>query len=174
MLDAEKRDLLLALDRGRGALGQALEGVDEDLAARKPASGGWSILDIVNHLVESESYLLGRLRVAQQTEQLVAPREREDRIARRAADRTRPIAAPPESQPKGRYTTLQEAMIAYDATRAETIVFLGQFGGDLRCWATDHPLFPGPVSCQETVIMMAAHPGRHAEQIVEIRRANRR
>ena len=81
------------------------------------------------------------------------------------------IAAPPESQPKGRYATLQEAVAAFDATRAETVLFLEQFGGDLRCWATDHPLFPGPVSCQETVIMMAAHPGRHAEQIVEIREA---
>ena len=171
ILSEEKQELAAALDRGREALARALEGVDEDLAARKPASGGWSILEIVNHLVESESYLLGRLRIAQRTEQLVAPCEREARIAARAADRTRPIAAPPESQPKGRYASLQEAVAAFDATRAETVLFLEQFGGDLRCWATDHPLFPGPVSCQETVIMMAAHPGSHAEQIVEIREA---
>lgn len=171
ILNEEKQELAAALDRGREALARALAGVDEDLAARKPASGGWSILEIVNHLVESESYLLGRLRIAQRTEQLVAPREREAKIAARAADRARPIAAPPESQPKGRYATLQEAVAAFDATRTGTILFLDQFGGDLRCWATDHPLFPGPVTCQETVIMMAAHPGRHAEQIVAIREA---
>ena len=169
MLDAEKRDLLLAFDRGRGALGRALEGVDEDLVARKPANGGWSILEIVNHLVESESYLLGRLRISQRTDQPIADREREARIARRAADRTRPIAAPPESQPRGRYATLREAVGAFDSTRAETVQLLTEFDGDLRCWATDHPLFPSPVSCQETVIMMAAHPARHAEQILEIR-----
>jgi hypothetical protein len=171
ILDVEKRDLLLALDRGRGTLGRALAGVGEDLAARRPANGGWSILEIVNHLVESESYLLGRLRVAKHSEHLVAPREREGKIAARAADRTRPIAAPPESQPRGRYATLAEAVGAFDATRAETVQFLDQFDDDLRCWATDHPLFPGPVSCQETVIMMAAHPGRHADQILEIRKA---
>lgn len=171
MLDTERRELLAALNRGRDALGRALEGADEGIAARKPANGGWSILDIVEHLVESESYLLGQLRIAQRTEQVVAPREREAKIAARAVDRTRPIAAPPESQPKGRYATLQEAVAVFDATRAETVQFLDQFGGDLRCWATDHPLFPGPVTCQETLIMMAAHPGCHAEQIVEIREA---
>jgi len=170
ILDAEKRELLTALNRGREALARALAGVD-DIAARKPARGGWSILEIVDHLVESERHLLSRLQIAQPSGQPVADREREARIAARAADRTRPVEAPPESLPRGRYTTLQEAVAALDATRAETVLFVERFDGDLRCWATDHPLFPGPVTCYETVIMMAAHPGRHAEQIVEIREA---
>lgn len=171
MLDAEKQDLLAALNRGHEALGRALAGVGENLATRKPASGGWSILECVEHIVISERHLLTRLLVAQRTDGPVTPREREAKIAARAADRTRSIEAPPESEPEGRYTTLQDAVAAFDRTRAETVQFLGQFDGDLRCWATDHPLFPGPVTCYETVIMMAAHPGRHAEQILEIRDA---
>lgn len=101
----------------------------------------------------------------------MAPREREGKIAARAADRTMTIAAPPASQPIGRYTTLRDAVAAFDATRVETVQLLAEFGGDLRCWATDHPLFPGPVTCYETVLMMAAHPVRHAAQILEIREA---
>ncbi len=42
MLDAEKRDTLAALNRGRETLGQALAGVEEDLAGRIPSKGGWS------------------------------------------------------------------------------------------------------------------------------------
>lgn len=64
MLNLEKQDLFTALDKGREALRRALEGVDENLAVRKPASGGWSILECVEHVVVAEGYLLGRLQVA--------------------------------------------------------------------------------------------------------------
>jgi hypothetical protein len=170
MLDAEKQSLLSSLRQGREALGCALVGVDEELAACKPPAG-WSILDCVEHCVISERYLLSRLRVAQRTAEPVAEREREVRIARRAVNRARPIEAPPQSAPKGEFGTLREALAAFDGTRAETVRFLEEFGDDLRCWSTDHPLFAGPVTCYETLIMMAAHPGRHAEQILEIREA---
>jgi uncharacterized damage-inducible protein DinB len=169
MPHSERSSLLADLKTGREALIQALEGVDEDFAAREPSIGGWTILECVNHIVESECYLLSRLHVAQQSDESVPDNQREGRIAARAANRVQKIDAPPESQPRNRYATLREALAAFDATRAETIQFLEAFGGDLRCWTTDHPLFPGPVTCQETLIMMAAHPGRHAEQILEIR-----
>ncbi len=170
MLDSEKDGLLPALNKGREALTQAIEGVDDDLATRKPKNGGWSILECMNHVVESERYLLSRLRIAQHSKEQVADYEREAKIASRAADRARKVEAPPESQPTNRYATLREALAAFEATRAETIQFLEAFGDDLRRWTTNHPLFAGPVTCKETVLMMAAHPGRHAEQILEIRR----
>ena len=174
MRDMEKECLFASLNRGREALGRALEGVDEGLAARAPAKGGWSILECVEHVFITERYLLSRLRVAQHTDEPVVGREREAKIAARAANRARRIEAPPASEPKGEFATLREALAAFDATRGETVVFLEQFYDDLRCWSTDHPLFQGPVTCYETVIMMAAHPGRHAEQILEIREAVRR
>jgi len=170
-LDVEKQELLDALNRGHAALQRALEGVDESLAARTPPQEGWSILECVEHVVVSEQYLLTRLAIAQPSSTLPAGREREARIAARAADRTRPIAAPAASEPRGRYATLHDAVAAFEAARRETIGFLERFEGDLRGWTTDHPLFPGPVTCYETVLMMAAHPGRHAEQIVEMRGA---
>jgi DinB superfamily len=174
MLEMEKQCLFTSLNQGREALGRALHGVDEELAGRKPPNNGWSILECVEHCVISERYLLSRLRVAQHTDEPVAEREREAKIAARAANRARRIEAPPQSTPKGEFATLGKALAAFDATRADTVVFLGQFSDDLRRWSTDHPLFPGPVTCYETVIMMAAHPGRHAEQILEIREAVRR
>jgi hypothetical protein len=168
---AEKRERLDALERGHAALRRALEGVDEALAARKPAGGGWSILECMEHVVVSEQYLLTRLREAERPDGFVADRAREARLAGRAADRTRPIPAPAASQPKGRYATLHDAVAAFEAARAETVEWVEQSEGDLRGWTTDHPLFQGPVTCQETLIMMAAHPGRHAEQIAEMRAA---
>jgi hypothetical protein len=47
--------------------------------------------------------------------------------------------------------------------------WLKEFAGDLRVWGTDHPLIPGTVSCYEILLLIAAHPERHARQVREIR-----
>ena len=180
MLPSEKQSLLESLNNGRDALEAALAGVDDTLASRKPPSRDpsnpagsipeWSILDCVEHMVLSEQYLLSRLRIAQLSTDPPHP-SREARIAARAADRTRPIEAPSVSQPSGHYPGLGEALAAFDAVRAETLEYVNNLTDDPRCWTTDHPLFPGPVTCYETLLMIAAHPARHAQQILEIRRA---
>lgn len=171
MPDSEKQQLLRALHEGRVALGEPLVGLDEGLAVLKPAAGGWSILECMEHMVHSEQYLLSRLRIATRIAQPQQNPTREARIAARAADRTRPIDAPPVIHPYGRFTTLAEALAAFDSTRDEVMHYLESFSDDLRCWVTDHPLIPGPVTCYETLGMMAAHPKRHAQQIIAIREA---
>ena len=61
MSDTEKKTLLDSLRQGREKLGRALDGVGEDLAARQPPNGGWSILGCVEHVYTSERYLLSRI-----------------------------------------------------------------------------------------------------------------
>jgi uncharacterized damage-inducible protein DinB len=170
LLDTEKQFLLESLNNGRDALETALAGIDDALASRKPPSGGWSILECVDHMVESERYLLTRLRIAQLSTDPPHP-SREAKIAARAADRSRPIEAPSISRPSGQYPGLGEALAAFDAVRTEILQYVNGLTEDPRCWTTDHPLLPGPVTCQETLIMIAAHPARHAQQILEIRQA---
>jgi hypothetical protein len=169
MHDSERQQLLLALHEGREALGSALAGLDENLAARKPTTGGWSIIECVEHIAQSEEYLLTRLHAAQLFPEPFEKSRRAAKIAALAADRTRRIEAPPAAHPHGRYATLSDALAAFDATRAEVVRYVGQSIGDLNCWITDHPLISGPVTCYETLVMIAAHPKRHAQQIVEIR-----
>jgi len=189
MLNPEKQILLASLNEGREALGQALAGVTDEIASRKPPSPNasipapsipesskpawsipaWSILDCVDHMVQSERYLLTRLQAAKLSPEPFEKSRRAAKIAALAADRSRRIEAPPQAHPHGRYATLAEALADFDAVRAEVKRYLEQSAGDLNCWITDHPLIPGPVTCHETLIMIAAHPARHAEQIVEIR-----
>ena len=76
---------------------------------------------------------------------------------------------PEQAHPHGRYTTLQEALAAFNATRAEVVRWVENCDGDLRCMMTDHMLIEGPVTCAEMLIMIAAHPARHSQQIGEIR-----
>jgi hypothetical protein len=169
MDEAEKLEVLRKLQTGRDALGEALAGVDEATAARKPSQAAWSILNCVEHMVASERYLLTRLHAAEHVEQPFEKWRREGKIAMLAADRSRRIEAPEQAHPRGRFATLGEALAAFDSTRAEVERWVEDCTGDPRCMMTDHPLIVGPVTCAETLIMIAAHPARHAQQIEEIR-----
>jgi len=168
---SEKREILDFLRSGRQALAGALSGADEATAGRVPASGGWSILGCVEHVAISEAYLLTRLQQAQPAAQSLENRAREARFLERATNRAHPIDAPPLSHPIGRYATVHEAFAAFDAARTQVVRYVENFHGDLRCWSTDHPMIQGPVNCYEILLMIAAHPGRHAKQIVQIRQA---
>lgn len=169
MEEAEKLKMLRNLQAGRDALDEALAGVDDAVIAQKPAEGGWSILDCLEHVVVTEQYLLSRLQAATIAEQPFEKWRREAKIAALAVDRTRRIEAPEQVHPHRRYRTLNEALAAFDATRAEVRRWVGNCSGDLRCMMTDHALIEGPVTCAEMLIMIASHPGRHAKQIAEIR-----
>ncbi len=166
---AEKIEVLRQLQEGHDALGEALAGVDDVMAVHKPSRESWSILDCVEHMVESEKYLLTRLRAAEHADRPFEKPRREGKIALLAADRTRRIEAPEQAHPHGRFATLGEAVAAFDATRSEVKRWVENCTGNPRGMMTDHPLIVGPVTCAETLIMIAAHPARHAKQIEEIR-----
>jgi hypothetical protein len=169
MNEAEKLEVLRKLQTGRDALGEALAGADNAMAARRAPSGGWSILDCVEHVAVTERYLLTRLEAAKLADQPFEKWRREAKIAGLASDRTRRIEAPGQAHPHGRYRTLSDALAAFDAIRAEVVRWVENCGGDLRCMMTDHMLIEGPVTCAEMLVMIAAHPARHAQQIGEIR-----
>jgi hypothetical protein len=171
MEQAEKLEVLRKLQTGRDALGEALAGVDGAMAARKPSHGSWSILDCVEHVVVTERYLLTRLEASALADQPFEKWRREAKIAALASDRMRRIEAPGQAHPHGRFVTVAEALAAFDATRAEVGQWVENCDSDLRCMMTDHVLIEGPVTCSEMLIMIAAHPARHAKQIQEIRAA---
>jgi len=167
----ERSELLDALQAGHEALGNALANVDEELARRTPHGGGWSILECMDHLVTSERYLLSRLRQAKIAEDSPVNPGRAAKIAAIAADRTRHIEAPDVARPTGSFATLGEAIAAFDETRAEVVSWVEACESDPRWMVADHPMIAGPVTCYEILLLIAAHPGRHAKQIEEIWRA---
>ena len=167
MEQAEKYEVVQKLNAGSEALHAAVADVGEDEAVRRPKAGGWFILDCVEHVVMTERYLLTRLQAATVAEQPFEKWRREAKIAALAADRTRRIEAPEKVHPHQHFKTLAEALAAFDATRSEVRRWVEDCGDDLRCMMTDHALIEGPVTCAEMLIMIAAHPGRHARQIIE-------
>lgn len=169
MDETERLETLRVLQTGRDALEDALAGVDDALARRKPSREQWSILECVEHMNESERYLLTRLRAATEIDQPFEKSRREAKIAALAADRTRRIEAPVQARPRGHFHSLAEAVTALDEVRADVVRWVENCTGDPRRMMTDHPMIEGPVTCMETLVMIAAHPARHAKQIAEIR-----
>lgn len=170
MDEAEKAKVLGELKAGQNALEAAVEGVDDQLALRKASAETWSILGCVEHVVATERYLLGRLNAATLADQPFEKWRREAKIASRAADRALRIEAPEQAHPHGQFRTLAEAMSAFDETRAKVVRWIEECRNDTRRLMTDHVLIEGPVTCAETLVMIAAHPARHAKQIAEIKR----
>lgn len=163
----EREEMLDSLKNGRQALIDSLSGVSEELAARNPGTGRWSILQIVDHVAVVEDYLFGQILSASTSDSPMRNESREARIRERARDRSRHIAAPKEGLPCGQYAAAAEALAHFAASRERTIEFVRDCQGDLRARITTHPVITGPVNCYEMLLMMAAHPFRHAEQIRE-------
>jgi len=169
--EEEKQEMLSELAAGTEVLLRALDGVSDDEARHAPAPDRWSVLACVEHVAVVEEYLLARVLESVDAAEPFANAARESRIRRFAPNRSRRIAAPEMVIPQGRFATLAEAIRAYQDSRAKTTRFVESSTGDLRAKVATHPLF-GPVSCYEMLLMMAAHPRRHAEQIGEVRRTS--
>lgn len=161
--------MLAALAAGRQALVDAVEGVTEEVAERSPGPDRWSVRECVEHLAVAEAYLFGQIEIATRVEAPIANPRREALIRERGADRNRRVPAPTEGLPTGRFAGIAEALQAFLDRRARTIAFVEGCAADLRARITTHPII-GTVNCQEMLLMMAAHPERHARQIAEIRK----
>jgi hypothetical protein len=164
----ERADLLDWLERGRRAFRDAVAGLTEAEAARAPGPGQWSVLECAEHVAVVEKYLYARLLEGRPDPAAGIPPGREALIRQRAADRSRKVPAPEAALPSGRYATLAEALAAFESARARTTAFVEACTEDLRAKVTTHPILK-TATCYQTLLMMAAHPERHARQVVEIR-----
>jgi hypothetical protein len=166
----EKEQVLADLENGRNALLEVLSGVTEEIAARTPTPGKWSVLECVEHVAISEDYLFSQITASRYSEAAVAGKDREARILSRGLDRTRTVQSPEAGRPTGRFSTLGEALRHFLASRERTIRFVQNCGEDLRSRLTSHPI-SGTVNCYEILLMIAVHSRRHSKQIEEIKTA---
>lgn len=159
--------LLASLNAGRGELLAAVEGLTDEQGAIKPA-GGWSALENVEHVATVEMLLLRRLSSQSVAVPQELSRDREAALYSRLATRNHKVDAPDLAHPKGRYATLGEAVVAFLDARERTVKWLEKCDFDLRRRSVEHPVV-GQASAYEFVLIMAAHPARHARQIQESR-----
>jgi hypothetical protein len=161
----DRHELLEKLNSGRDEFLASVDGVTEEQAAVKPGAGR-SILECAEHVAIVEENLRRRLMEQAKPTDSEMSREREAVLTARAANRGHKIQAPEVAQPRGRFATLAEAVACFCRNREQTIAYIASCQEDLRRLTVEHPLI-GAVSGQEMVLMMIAHPFRHALQVKE-------
>jgi hypothetical protein len=166
MTEQERQEILNSLEQGKAALRKALQGVTEEMAARAPAPGGWSILGCVEHLVISEDYLFRQIIESVHADAPLINERREAAIPVRGLDRSSRMESPAEGCPTGQFPTLSAAVERFLANRERTINFVRENTEDLRSRVTSHPIM-GIVNCHEMLLSIAVHSLRHVKQIEE-------
>jgi hypothetical protein len=168
ILPEEKLEITNSLRSGLETLIQATHGVTVESARRKPDAGTWSILECMEHVAVAEEHMLAQIKSASKADIPFLNKGREALIRKRGADRAHKVEAPEVAKPIGRFQTLDQASQHFLTFRRMTIEFVEKCDSDLRELITTHPIV-GQVNCYEMLLIMSAHPFRHAEQIKEIR-----
>jgi hypothetical protein len=169
MKKEEQTEILTALRRSQEIFLDAVEGIAEDFAAKRPGEERWSALECVEHVALSEEFLLSSIQQAEHGAARI-DKGREAAILALGTDRTRPAVSPEAVSPRGRFASLSEAVRHFQASRAQTISYVENCSADLRSMLTTHPLL-GTVNCYEVLLLIVVHPERHAKQIAGIRGA---
>jgi hypothetical protein len=167
--EIDKAGLLEALRKGGDAFLCSVAGVSEAACRLRPAENRWSVLECAEHVAVAEEVMLALVTGEKQARDPEGPK-RDDRILRSGTDRSTRFAASDQSQPRGRFSTLAEAVAHFQAVRQRTLRLVEQTGEDLRATEVKHPHHVvGVISTYECLLLMGSHAQRHALQIEEIK-----
>jgi uncharacterized damage-inducible protein DinB len=160
-------DLIRMLTDSRRELNEAAARFTDAEAAATPQAGGWSALECVEHVTFVEERFLGRIAAAAPSD-TPGPNRTAELVAR-LTNREARAEAPEVAQPKGRFTTMADALAAFNEVRVRTLDLAKQRADELSKLCLDHPRF-GKMDGVGMVVVIAGHCRRHAEQIRTIRK----
>jgi len=167
--EVDKAKLLEALRKGGDAFLSSVAGVGEARCRLRPQENRWSVIECAEHVAVAEEVMLG-LVTGERTARDPEGPKRDDRILRSGTDRSLRFYASDQSQPRGRFSTLAEAVAHFQAMRERTLRLFEQTGEDLRATEVKHPHHAvGVISTYECLLLMGMHAQRHALQIEEIK-----
>lgn len=163
----KERDVLLAkLRQSRDRYLKLLKGINDETAKKTPADGGWSVLQIAEHVLIAERQMLN-LWIKYAVPGKSDP-AKDDAVARGVADRSRKDLAPESSLPKGKVLNMAQAFEQFDFYRGQTIGYVEATEEDFRMKVVKHPLV-GEIDGYQLFLLMAGHAERHAAQIEEVK-----
>ena len=166
-------EVLSRLDRARATLRGAIDAIPAAKQRQRPAADRWSAAEVLEHLTLVEAIFGGRIVHAvtaaksglspESTPRAPLP----DDVEQRMGDRVNKRKAPDTAQPTGA-VDVAAGWAALEGNQATLRAALeGCDGLALSQVTLDHPFF-GTMTVYQWVELMAAHEGRHTEQIKEI------
>jgi len=162
------------LDQARASLRASVDAIPVPLQQERPAPERWSAAEVLEHLSLVERLFTGRIadaidaaRSAGLSPEAAGRAPLPEVIETRMADRVNTRNAPDPVKPTGTLDVPAAwAAVENGHQRLRTIVG-GADGLALSQVTLDHPFF-GTMTVYQWVELIAAHEGRHTEQIKEI------
>jgi hypothetical protein len=168
-MEIDKATLQEALRRGEEAFLHSVAGVSETTCRLRPAENSWSVLECAEHVAVAEEVMLALVTGKRNPRSAEAPK-RDGRILRSGTDRSMRFDASDQSRPRGRFSTLADAVAHFRAVRVRTLRLVQETSEDLRATEVTHPhSVVGVISTYECLLLMGAHVQRHALQIEEVK-----
>ncbi|MEY3443770.1 MAG: hypothetical protein RLZZ519_2051 [Bacteroidota bacterium] len=129
----------------------------------RPASGKWSVLEVLEHIfiVEKAAAKLSRPDAEPVDRDLEKSR---NRMTRGMADLNQPFAGGSAIDPKGRFADYAEWRAAFAGNRAEMLQLGNEKGWSGLCAEFPHPYF-GNLTRAEWMIFSGIHANRHLAQM---------
>jgi hypothetical protein len=166
-------EVLSRLDGARAALRGALDAIPAPLQQQRPAPDRWSAAEVIEHLTLVERIFGGRIvNAIDAARSGLAPEAHPraalpDAVEQRMGDRVNKRQAPETAQPTGT-VDVAAGWAALESNHRNLRAALNTCDGLALSQVTlDHPFF-GTMTVYQWVELMAAHEGRHTEQIREI------
>lgn len=166
-------EVLSRLDNARAALRGAIDAVPPAMQRQRPAADRWSAAEVIEHLTLVEKIFGGRIVNAVTAARTGLSAESQpraplpDAVEQRMGDRVNKRQAPEPAQPTGTVDIATGWATLEDNHSQLRAVLAGCDGLALSQVTLDHPFF-GTMNVYQWVELMAAHEGRHTEQIREI------
>jgi DinB superfamily len=168
-IEVEKAILLETLRRGGEAFLHSVVGVSEATSRLRPAESRWSVLECAEHVAVAEEVMLALVTGKRKPRNAEEPK-RDGRILRSGTDRSMRFDASDQSRPRGRFSTLAEAVAHFQMVRERTLRLVQETSEDLRATEVTHPHHVvGVISTYECLLLMGSHAQRHALQIEEVK-----
>ena len=164
--------VLKLLEDSRSKLETELAGMPDEFYSRKPADGGWSINDVVEHLVILERRVTPMLEAKLPEQEVMPDRSnahvRDAKLVKQVASQTVKLSAPDVTMPTGRYESCRQALDDFGVARQRTLDYTASATPYLRGRLLPHP-FLGPLDGCQWLLAIGAHTQRHIKQIQQIK-----
>ena len=167
-------EVFARLDQARAALRGAIDAVPSALQRQRPTPDRWSAAEVLEHLTLVERIFSGRIITAIDAacaaglaSEAQGRTPLPDAVEQRMMDRVNKRQAPDPAQPTG---TVDVATGWATLERNHATLHASLSGADglaLSQVTLDHPFF-GTLTVYQWIELMAAHEGRHTDQIREI------
>lgn len=144
-----------------------IQNLENDVFTAKPANGGWSIAEVIEHLgISDKTALFAMKRGYAEAD---AAQKREVDVKLKMMERAQDFAAiaPEAATPKGIYNNTQEGIAAFTELRDRIVEFAKDQEPDLVATGFEHPRL-GYLTRGQWITFLTWHANHHYKQIQRI------